>query len=109
MDLWAVQPEVERLQELAALLKESVPQPWEAPVDKVLLLCQWYYGYNGAGGWLHVVLDDGNLEDAMVDSAIRHAEDEGDIVAIMLGLLIRTMTEDNREVLYDSLHGRVLQ
>jgi hypothetical protein len=104
-ELWCMQRDAEHMIAMGSLIKESVPQPWEAPIDKVAELAQWYYQYHGAGGWLHIVLDDGNLEDHSVDHCIQRAEQEGDIVCWLLAGLIRTMTEDNRDLLYEKLHG----
>lgn len=109
--LWAAQRDIVFITKLCYLLKDSVPQPWEAPIEDVLEICDWYYGYNGAGGSLHVVLDDGNLEDVHVDHAIKFALQDTaptDITGYMLALLIRTMTEENREILYKKLHGHAL-
>lgn len=105
LELWRVQPETGHLIKLGELLKEAVPGPWEATVEQLLPLCQWYYSYHGAGGRLHIALDDGNLEDSSIDFCTRYALDNTDLVAYYLSLLIRTMTEDNRELLYEALHG----
>lgn len=105
VDLWGAQLRANNLHKLATLIKDSVPEPWEASIDDILLISKWYYEWHGAGGWLHIVLDDCNLEDSSVDYCINRADSEGDIVCWMLALLIRTMTEPNRQVLYNRLHG----
>lgn len=46
---------------------------------------------NGAGGNLHSVLDDNNLEDESIDWCIEHARREGDRRAVALGRLLRSM------------------
>lgn len=104
-DRWDAQRDIPKLVKLARILEDSVPPPWECPIEDALDIANWYYEYHGAGGWLHVVLDDGNLEDDMVDASIHNGLDKGDIVCYLLAILIRTMTEDNREILYNRLHG----
>lgn len=104
-DQWSAQSDIPKLIKLARVLEDSVPPPWECPIDDALSLSEWYYEYNGAGGWLHITLDDCNLEDSSVDHCISHALSEGDIVCYLLAILIRTMTEENRQILFNRLHG----
>src|SRR5678810_845703 len=105
IDQWTAQTDIAPLVVLTRLLEDSVPPPWECPIDDALTLARWYYEYNGAGGWLHIVLDDGNLEDHSVDHCIARANGEGDIVCYLLAILVRTMTEENKQILYNRLHG----
>lgn len=106
-EAWAVHPEASHLRDLANLIDEMVPQPWTCPIDKLLELCKWYYSYHGAGGSLHIVLDDGNLQDTHVDFCIDYSINANfDIIGHYLALLIRTLTEDERVVLYTQLHER---
>jgi DNA-directed RNA polymerase specialized sigma24 family protein len=70
-------------------------------VEEILPLIRAYYQLpeNGAGGWLHVVLDDGNIEDEFVRESIKMAETEGDTEAVRLGEMLLQLTEDEREAL----------
>jgi hypothetical protein len=73
--------------------------PEQPTVDKVLPLVKGFYeiGSNGAGGSLHIVLDDGNIEDRHVDFCIETAIKEGDALAIVLGRIIRRMSKTQRK------------
>lgn len=109
LDLWRVQPECLHLHELAVLLKDTPPQLWSPTITQLLPLIKWYYEYNGAGGFLHVAIDDGNLADVYIDDSIRRAYDEGDIIGYYLALLLRTMSEKARHILREQLFGRNVQ
>lgn len=51
---------------------------------------------NGAGGSLHVVLDDGNYADAFVDGCIEYATARGDDVGEQLARVLRLMSRTQR-------------
>jgi hypothetical protein len=51
---------------------------------------------NGAWGSLHVVLDDGNVEDQFVRFCINVALEEGDIEGAALGEILLTMSKTQR-------------
>lgn len=46
---------------------------------------------NGAGGSLHIVLDDFNFEDGHVDYCIEYAEERGDEEGARLGRMLRAL------------------
>lgn len=78
-----------------ALLLERGKKP-ECP--EVVPLVREYYSQlgNGAGGSLHVVLDDNNVEDSFVDGAIGHALSMGDIDGMALAAVLRMMSKTQR-------------
>lgn len=51
---------------------------------------------NGAGGQLHVVLDDSNWTDASIDDCIESARASGDAAAVAPGMLLRALTPAER-------------
>ena len=51
---------------------------------------------NEVGGHLHIVLDDGNVEDHFVRSCIEDAESAGDVQAAELGRLLLRMSKTQR-------------
>ncbi len=61
-------------------------------VPEVLPIARAYYAKpgNGAGGSLHIVLDDYNVDDDSVSFCMDHAADKGDDDGVALaGLLLR--------------------
>jgi hypothetical protein len=54
---------------------------------------------NGAGGSLHVVLDDGNVADGHVEGCIEYAEKRGDAIGAALGRLLMLCSKTQREKL----------
>lgn len=51
---------------------------------------------NIAGGALHLVLDDGNIDDASIDLCIESALAAGDAEAVTIGRLLRRMSKTQR-------------
>ena len=56
---------------------------------------------NGAGGVLHIVTDDGNMEDSSIDFCIELAEKDGDMEAIAIANDIKALPFEERERLYE--------
>lgn len=54
---------------------------------------------NGAGGWLHCILDDGNVEDKDVKWCIGGAKSNGDKESVKLGKLLLRMSKTQRRKL----------
>lgn len=82
-------------------------RPEGAPVTKptvpeVLPLVRAYYAKpnNGAGGSLHLVLDDGNTEDSSVAFCLKYAEDAGDMDGVALAAVLMQMSRTQRQKLY---------
>ena len=73
-------------------------------VQKVLLLVQKYYAKPGnlTGGCLHLVLDDGNLDDDYVEYCLGVAEEHHDADGVELAQLLLQMSLAQREKLYKS-------
>jgi len=69
-------------------------------VEEVLPLVKELYERNGAGGCLHIVLDDGNLDDHNVEFCIRWAEDQSCPRCVTLGNLLYKMEYSGRSKLY---------
>lgn len=67
-------------------------------VPAVKPLIDWYYAQagNGAGGSLHVVLDDGNVADSHVIFCIEWAKREGDKAGEIIGELLLLMSSTQR-------------
>lgn len=109
-ELYASQPEFDNLIGMGLQLQACVSAmndgiKWECPIDEALRFSRWYYQYHGAGGWLHIVLDDDNMEDDQVEYCIGRAYQEGDIVCKMLAMLIRSMPVEDRGKMIDRLHS----
>lgn len=58
---------------------------------------------NGAGGNLHIVFDDGNLEDKDILFCIKQAKEENDILGITIGYLFLSLPYKQRENIYANL------
>jgi hypothetical protein len=70
-------------------------------VEEVLPVVREYYANgNPTGGWLHIVLDDGNTEDESVRDCLKWAEEDGDVAGVALARLLLEMTETQRDELY---------
>lgn len=80
---------------LASVQKPTVPD--------VLPLVLAYYAKpeNGAGGSLHVVLDDRNIGTPFVESALERAEEAGDADGAALAKLLLRMSKTQRLKLCD--------
>jgi hypothetical protein len=70
-------------------------------VPEVLPFVNELYKRHAAGCCLHVVLDDGNVEDSSVEHCIENAEHDD---CIRLAHLLRLMSKTQRKKLYAS-HG----
>ena len=51
---------------------------------------------NAVGGSLHIVLDDGNVQDSHVDHCIERARERGDEDGVLLATLLRQMSRTQR-------------
>jgi hypothetical protein len=77
-------------------------KPDKPTVPEVMPLVRAYYAKeeNGAGGSLHIVLDDGNVEDSSVEFCIEEAEKRGDKDGVELGKILLRMSKTQRNKLY---------
>lgn len=76
---------------------------------RVATLASWAYYQqpdNGAGGSLHIVLDDGNLETSNVQFCLEWARKEHDEDGEALALMLLEMTRTQRGRVYHRLHSR---
>lgn len=71
-------------------------------VPEVLPLVEAYYDKpnNGAGGNLHIVLDDGNVEDSHVEFCLNQARRYGDLDGVALAEILLKMSKTQRLKLY---------
>lgn len=73
-------------------------------LEKLVDLCKEFYADgNEAGGWLHLVLDDGNLEDDHIKFCLETANNYNDLVAFTLAEKLLKLSMVNRELLYKKL------
>lgn len=72
-------------------------------VDDMLGIVLAYYSIdgNGAGGNLHIVLDDGNIEANHVEWCKERCHEEGDLFGWRLATLLLQMSEDARQELWE--------
>ena len=72
----------------------------------LIKLCKEYYNIPGneLGGNLHIVLDDGNIEDGSIDFCLKQAEEKNDPKGIQICKLIFELTYDERQKLYESIY-----
>ncbi len=66
-------------------------------------LVKYYYEDldNPTGGYLHVVLDDGNVGDGVLYSCQQDCLSAGDTFGYFLATLLREFTEDERADMYE--------
>lgn len=69
--------------------------------EKLLADIRSYYHYNAAGGSLHIVLDDGNIEDSSVRWCYEFAKKEKDLPAVRIAKQLLTLSVAERQELYD--------
>ena len=100
--------------ECIRLLAKPTSRVYSRPIthDEVLEVCRAYYLLPGkeAGGSLHIVLDDGNIDDAFVkwcgEWALGRCDQDDhavDPVGWLLARLLLRLTEDERETIYEAL------
>lgn len=70
-------------------------------VPEVAPLVKAFYAMwgNGVGGSLHIVLDDGNVEDSSIEFCRKWAEDHGDLSGIALAMVLARMSKTQRSKL----------
>lgn len=73
-------------------------------VPEVLPLVKEYYKDNPTGGCLHIVLDDGNIEDSHVKYCLEYSKEKNDLRAIKLSELLLQMSKTQRKKIYISKH-----
>ena len=75
--------------------------------QQTLELARKYYAKedNSCGGSLHIVLDDGNVEEESVCFCLKEAQTRSDSDGIDLCNALLTITESMRHELYCELHG----
>lgn len=75
-------------------MKPTIPEVWPMVID--------YYGKPGncAGGHLHIVLDDGNIDDDDVEFCLQSAKQNGDFDGVRLATKLLAMSKTQRRKLY---------
>ena len=71
--------------------------------DKFIGLCKYYYEGNPCGGLLHIVLDDGNLEDTHIAWCEGLAYGWSDHQAMDIAALMMAMSMEQRQRVYEAL------
>ena len=68
-------------------------------VPEVIDLFKAYYARPGNGVWgsLHIVLDDGNLEDSSVEFCLKYAEEKGDTEGAELARILLKLSISQRK------------
>lgn len=74
-------------------------------IDSVLKKAREFYEYYPTGGNLHIVLDDGNIEEDHVRWCVDLANNEKDLAAADLGMDLLCLTANDRHTVYCRLHG----
>jgi len=71
-------------------------------IRDALMLCKKFYSIPGneCGGSLHIVLDDGNLEDDHVLFCVRYAQENDDPLGFLVAKVLLALSEPDREKLY---------
>jgi hypothetical protein len=57
---------------------------------------------NGAGGYLHIVLDDGNVGFNDIEFSLDLAEKNGDSFGVFLARLLKEFTENELDEMYEN-------
>ena len=92
-------PEVERV----IILDMSIGEAKDAdPVARAIAMKRTYYRREPCGGFLHIVLDDGNVEDSHVEFCRDEAREGGDEEAVVLAELLLTFTVADRIRVYEA-------
>jgi len=72
-------------------------------LEKLCELIQNYYIYNSVGGNLHIVLDDGNLEDHHIEYCLKTlVSEKKDEEAKVIGESLLNIPYDTRKKLYSN-------
>lgn len=71
--------------------------------DRVYDLCKYYYEGHPCGGVLHIVLDDGNLDDSSINFSHGLAYGWSDHQALDISNLMKAMSIKQRKRLYNAL------
>ena len=64
-------------------------------------LISFYYETEITGGNLHIVLDDGNVEDGNIYFCQQEAESANDRLGYLIATILRSFTEEEREYMYN--------
>jgi hypothetical protein len=64
-------------------------------------LIQYYYLFNGAGGYCHIALDEGNLEDGSLFFCQGECEKHEDFLGYLIAETLREFTIEEREKMYE--------
>ena len=81
---------------------EAKTESMKPAISEVLPLVRDYYNKpgNGAGGSLHIVLDDGNISDGDVQFCLNDAKERGDNDGVSLAEKLLLMSKAQRKKLY---------
>jgi len=71
-------------------------------IPEVLPFAKEYYSLHGAGGNLHIILDDGNIDDDDIEFCLQCSKNENDLEGIKLAELLLKMSKTQRRKIYMS-------
>ena len=78
-------------------IKSGVGRGHEKPtIPDVMPLVDAYYCKNPTGGSLHIVLDDGNVDDSHVVFCLKRAEENNDLDGVRIAKLLLRMSKTQR-------------
>lgn len=88
--------ETEFIAQCEALIAAGTKPKDSTPIKA---LVRWYEAQpgNGAGGSLHNVLDDGNIEDSNVDFCVGYAREKSDRHGELLARVLRLCSKTQRD------------
>lgn len=82
------------------------PASQKPSIVDVLPLVERYYESNPTGGYLHIVLDDGDVSDDSVRYCLNQAIDAGDLDAENIAKTLLKMSKTQRIKLYRSTKAK---
>jgi hypothetical protein len=67
-------------------------------IPDVFPIVKHFYSFadNSCGGSLHIVFDDGNIDDGNIEYCIQYAKERNDYLGMALGLLLLNMSKTQR-------------
>lgn len=81
---------------------DAIGPPFDSLMERVRALYATEHG--AVGGCLHIVLDDGNLEDENVEFCIGWAEDHGCTICRPLAIDLLAVDQATRQRIYENVY-----
>jgi len=85
-------------------IKEFFLREERIDITQILPIVYFYYSLptHGRGGNLHIVLDNGNVDDDHINYCIKCANEEGDELGMYIGKILLQMSKTQRRKIYRS-------